>query len=253
MLPGVVFPRGAPQRRYTYRRAGMGDVQAKQIGQMAAQGAALTGTILAAAFPATIAAIMPVALVPVIGAAIVGLTTLGFAIADQFKGCGDTCIEASKIADQVGAYLQQNFDTYMGAPVHYRALQLAALNNFDTAWQALTQACSDPQLQAAGQRCISDRQKGACHYHTSPSGWSNGVYTPPGSDGSGSTCWNWFVGLRDPIANDPTVVPDPSAVSSGASSLLSSFGVNPSATIAGHPVSDWLLPAALVGGALLIA
>jgi hypothetical protein len=36
--------------------------------------------------------------------------------------------------------LTQNFKAYMSAPVHYRSLQLAALNNFDTLWNAFQQA-----------------------------------------------------------------------------------------------------------------
>lgn len=198
------------------------DPGTQSIEQMAAKGAVITGQLIAA-----------LAVIPIAGPIAAAVAAIGVLIANQFSGCGQTCVAASNIANQVGALLQQNFDAYMSAPVHYQSLQAAALNNYDTAWNALVKACSDPSLGAAGQNCIGDRQRGACHYHTSPSGWSqtNGVwtYTPPGLDGSGTTCWNWFVGLRDPIANDPTVVADPAGAggilgTTGASGLPTNFG-----------------------------
>lgn len=75
---------------------------------------------------------------------------------------------------------------------------------------------------------------------------------------SGTNCWNWFIGYYDPIANDPTVVPDPvpgaAALSdvlgsTGVSSLLSDVGLSPSATIFGLPIADVIM----IGAALLAA
>jgi len=180
-----------------------------------------------------------------IGAAVGALIGLASTIASMFGGCGQTCIQASNIANQVEPALQQNLKEYLAAPVHYASLQKAALNNFDTAWSALTQACGNPQLQTAGQNCIADRQQGACHYKTSQGGWNNGTYTYPGTSGSGSTCWNWFVGYRDPIANDPTVVPDPVRSSASSSGVTSATGTSVS-NVAG------ISPALLIGGALLV-
>lgn len=183
-----------------------------------------------------------------VGAALAGLVTVGSLIANQFHGCGQTCIAATQIVNQVEPILAQNLSTYLAAPVHYASMQAAALNNFDTAWAAVLQACSNPALQSAGKNCIADRQQGGCHYHTSPGGWqqSGGVWTyrGAGASGSGSTCWNWFVGYRDPIANDPTVVADPMPGAAAASSVLSAIGISPSTTVFGVPLSSLLLPAA---------
>ncbi len=145
----------------------------------------------------------------------------------------------------------------MSAPVHYQSMQAAALNNFDTAWNALVQACSNPQLADPGKRCVTDRQSGACVWKVAPFGWMpNGdgsySYVPSGPDGSGSTCWNWFAGFRDPIANDPTVQPDPIPGSAAASGLLSAVGISPDATIAGLPVSDLVIPGLVILAALIL-
>lgn len=259
MMPGVrIFHATAPRiqnksliaRRYRRaaapfgRRRGVGvlDPQSLQIGRIAQQGVALAASTLVAM--GTIAG-------PV-GMAIAGIAAIGLQIANAFSGCGDTCVEATHIADQVGAYIDQMFNTYMASPIHYRSMQLAYLQTFDAAWAAMVKACNDPALGAAGQRCISDREAGSCAYHTSPGGWQqqNGqwVYVAPGPNNSGTACWNSFIGRRDPVANDPTVVPDPpsSVVSSlfggGGASSVSSFGIS----------SNLLLPAALLAGGVAL-
>lgn len=222
---------------------GMGGLGQANISQIVSTGAAATGSLIAA-FTLTGAAAGPLG--AAIGAA-AGL--IAQVLVQVFKGCGNTCVEATSIANQVEPVLQQNLAAYMAEPVHYQSLQAAYLNNFDTAWAALVQNCSNPALQSAGQNCITDRQRGSCAYKTSSGGWNGKTYTPPGANGSGSACWNWFVGYRDPIANDPNVVPDPSA---SGSSVLSSVGINPSTTIAGIPLSSLLLPAGLLIAAVLI-
>jgi hypothetical protein len=218
-------------------RPGLGALTggAATAAQIAETGAATTGLIIGA-----------LAAIPVAGPIAAGIAALGVAIANAFSGCGQTCVEATAIANQVGDTLTQNLEQYMSAPVHYASLQAAALNNFTTAWNALQAGCSNPALGSAGKACISDRQQGACTWKASPGGWTQGTdgtwtYAPWGPAGSGTACWNWFIGLHDPIANDPTVVPDPSGVSSIASSISSG-------SLFGVPLS-LLLPA----GALLLA
>lgn len=200
---------------------GLGD-EIVNIEQMASAGLSTTVGILGVMHALAVSG----SLAGPIGAAVAGALALGMALYKEFQGCGQTCIAASQIADRVEPILRQNLDNYMSAPVHYASMQAAALNNFDFAWAALSKACSNAQLQEAGQRCIADRQPGACHYHTSPGGWAGGQYTAPGQDGSGSKCWNWWIGYRDPIANDPTVVPDPVAGGSGgvANNTINSSG-----------------------------
>lgn len=169
-----------------------------------------------------------------VGAAASGIIAAGVALFNVlesvFSGCGQTCIAATTVVNQLALILQQNLDAYMSSPVHYYSMQQQALANFDTTWQRVVAGCSDPALGAAGQRCIGDRQRGACHYKTSPGGWSNGVYTTPGAADSGDTCWNWFVGYRDPIANDPTVVPDPVSAGPAQTTQTIQVGTNPNGT-----------------------
>lgn len=231
-----------PQRLALVRRSGVGDLspQNQSIANVAATGASATVSILLAM--GTIGG-------PV-GAAISGLIAVGMALVKVFGGCGQTCVQASNIANQVEPILKQNLDHYLSAPVRYASLQAAAVNNFQTAWNALVQNCSNPGLQAAGQRCISDRQRSGCTWKTSQGGWtqdsSGWTYVPPGAAGSGQECWNWFVGYLDPIVNDPAVLPDPIPGSETSAGLLNAFGVNPSTTVAGFPVADLVLPAALL-------
>lgn len=189
-----------------------------------------------------------------VGAALAGIVAVGSLIANQFHGCGQTCVAATQIVEQVGPVLDKNLSAYLGSPIRYKSMQAAALNNFDTAWAAITQACSNPALGSAGKRCISDREQGACHYRTTPGGWQqdsagNWNYVYPGANGSGDTCWNFFVGYRDPIANDPAVQPDPTPASTVESSVTSTLA---SVLPAGLSWSKFMLPAGLVALALLL-
>lgn len=219
------------------------DAQNQNIASAASAAASLTGILIGV-----------LAAIPIAGPIAAAVAAIGIALANVFSGCGQTCVEATSLANQAEPLLQNNLDTYMSAPVHYASLQAAALNNFDLTWNALESGCSNTALGAAGQACISDRQEGACHYQTSPGGWFQDAtgawaYQNPGAQGSGSTCWNWFVGYRDPIANDPTVVPDPIPGSSVVSSLLSSIGLPTGGTVFGLPIVDVVL----LGAALFVA
>lgn len=199
---------------------------------------------------------------PVVGAAIAALVTVGIAIANCFKGCGQTCVLATQYANQADTILAQNVDAYTSSPLRYASMQAAALNTFDTTWTALQQACGQAQLGTAGQNCITDRQRGSCKWKASQGGWnSDGSYTKWGAAGSGTACWNWFIGMRDPIANDPFVQPDPMVSTSvpnttntgtsttgtvaAVSSVLSS-----SIQVGSLSIPAWLLVAA---GAFLLA
>jgi hypothetical protein len=206
---------------------------------------------------------------PVVGTAIAALVTVGIAIANCFKGCGVTCTQATAYANQADTILAQNVDAYTSSPIRYLSMQTAALNTFDTTWAALQQACGQAALGAAGQSCITDRQQGGCKWKASQGGWNqDGTYTPWGAAGSGTVCWNWFNGMRDPIANDPFVQPDPVAgaiptgagttsttgitgstpattTTSGVDSVLSSLGNT--VQIGGLSVPLWGLIAAGVG------
>lgn len=189
--------------------------------------------------------------IPIVGVAIAALVAVGIALANVFKGCGQTCVQATAIANQCDTILAQNVNAYTSCPIRYASMQAAALNTFDTTWTALQQACGNAQLGAAGQRCITDRQRGACTWKASPGGWNaDGTFTKWGAAGSGSACWNWFIGMRDPIANDPNVQPDPVAGSSSSTGLpATSTGVSIPATVGG--ISTPLLIGGLIAAALL--
>lgn len=154
------------------------------------------------------------------------------------SGCGQTCVLSSKYANQAEALLKQNIAAYFAInPPRPQSAQTAALQNFDTIWSDLEQQCSNAQLGAAGQRCITDRQAGGCTWQASPPEY-------PGEPAAGD-CWNWFNAYRDPIANDPDVVPD--AQLDAASSAAGSTSA--ASSVASSP-SSWLLIAAAAAVAL---
>jgi hypothetical protein len=262
----VFYPRpyGAPFRALRRPHIGMGQ-STQQIENIAFTGAATTVSILASLH----AVIAGVAFAGPVGAAIAGLLAVGSVVASMFKGCGQTCVIAAQDANKFETPLQQNLSAYLNSPVHYASLQQAALNNVDTLFTALRQACSDPSLGDPGQRCISERlDASACHWKASPGGWTQDAsgkwnYSGYGAAGSGDACWNWVKGYRDPIASDPSVVPDPTPtdtattiatdVSTGAQNLLAAVtGGGSGAPAAGI---DWkliALPALLAVGLYLM-
>lgn len=193
------------------RTRGVGDISTQQIvgaGQSVA-GAGLsvataTGTL------APMAASLGVS-VPVLGAIIgAGIMAAGLAIdLIMNSGCGQTCIVSTNFANQANAALQQNIEAYFNLPTpRPKSSQTAALSNFDTfwAWLIAPGECGNPQLGDAGKRCITDRQAGACTW-TQPAS-----SVPPWGVPAAGSCWNWFSGYRDPIANDTNVYDDSSEV-----------------------------------------
>lgn len=167
--------------------------------------AAATGGLVTAAGLAPLAG--PIGLA--VGAVLALLGILGVG-----GGCGESCIAASNDANSVEAALKANLQAFLSGQID----QATALGNFNALWLQLQQLCA--QIGgSAGQNCISDRQEGACHYQTSPGGWSQDAsgwkYSAPGPNGSGSACWSWFTGYRDPISTAPAAA----APSSGVPSL----------------------------------
>ena len=175
------------------------------------------------------------AAIPIVGAAIAGITIAVIALA---KGCGQTCIVASNYANEAEKLLVQNIQAYFAGP-RTKTSQAVALANFDTVWDALQRACQTPALKDAGQRCVTDRQAGACVWRQRS---DSPLLRYPGEPQTGQ-CWNWFSGYRDPIANDPNVVDD--SVSAQANSALSQvFG--------GGASGGSMLPL-LLGAGLIVA
>lgn len=168
--------------------------------------------------------------VPVVGAAIAGVTLALTAIFNR-KGPQQK-VASTKIVNDLEPQLLANLNGYLNGP-RTRSSQAAALANFDAAWAMLISSdyCGSSQLGNPGKACIADRQQGACVW----------------KDASGQ-CWNWFVGYRDPIANDPNVKPD--TVQSEISSFLPEL--TGGGALAGSGLPAWAIPAALVALAVAL-
>ncbi len=186
----------ALQYRSYYGLSGLGD--ARPITSAIGSGLmAAAGVVAAVGGPAGVVA-------GAIMAAVGALTSLigGLFAPDLTK------VQATHIVDQIEAQALKPLRAAWNAlpPEHKtQSMQAEFLTTFDQAMAAMTQACSNPALGTAGQNCISDRVAGACH-------WTVDGHTP----GQPPNCGNWVIWYRDPIANDPNVIPDPVAGSTFA-------------------------------------
>lgn len=200
----------------TTRRRGLGDQQAvitgvsigTSIGTPLLTGvlaANAASTAAATGSAATILGMAPALAVPVIGAALVGVSILVTALIKN-SGCGITCVETSQWANQAEPLLKQNLAAYLALPTpRTQSQQNTALSNYEVITAQLRQLCSQPGTGNAGVRCISERlDPTACKW----------------KDANGK-CFNWVSGYRDPIANDPNVVPDEQAALSSVTGALS--------------------------------
>lgn len=207
----VAFPYGWSESPY-----GMGDAQSAT--QLVSAGGALLGAGAAVAAPALLSAgLISAAAVPFIGPAIAGVT-LAIGLLVKNSGCGQTCVITSQWANQAEPLLAQNIREYFKVPApRAQSLQKTALDNFDRIWDTLVKQCSQPGTGNAGVRCISDRQANACTWHQTS---DSPLLQYPGEPQPGE-CWNWWSGYRDPIANDPDVVPDGALLAASASDVTS--------------------------------
>lgn len=166
---------------------------------------------------------------------IIGAASLIAPIFNLFKGCGDTCIQATEIANQAQDAIVQLNEMYWGQPVRYKSAQKAALVAFDNIAGRLYRLCSNPQLQQAGQRCIAERLV--------PGG------TAPWCPNPRHVGCDWVTMWRNPIANDSGVVPDlvptNTQTQTGTGGGTNSTGTSISSS--GLPI-----PLLLGGGALLL-
>src|SRR6185312_11558169 len=103
--------------RYNGNRgiSGLGTVQSTATAESLAATAATSTVGILAALHATM---FGLAFAGPMGIAITGLIGAAVAIASLFKGCGQTCIAATHIADQAGQIIDQAYNAYMSAPVH---------------------------------------------------------------------------------------------------------------------------------------
>lgn len=157
------------------------------------------------------------AAIPFIGPIVAGLSLLaGFLFSGQAKYHAQETA-ASNDANQIEKQMQANLAAYMACQID----SATAIANYEQLWAELENACQ--QIGGpAGQRCVSDREAGACTIKNDGKG---------GPAGSGDVCWNWDIGYHVPLTQ-----PAPCGASAAAGSL---FSLNP-------------LTIALAGGALLL-
>lgn len=181
---------------------------------------------------ATALAFIPVPGVAQLAAAAAAAATQFAIFIEGLTGCGITCVQSSQYANQAESVLKQLYAAYFAQPVRTVAMQQAVLLQMQQSIAALKQACSDPKLGTAGQNCIKDRL-----IEGGPTSWC----PLPGKVGC-----DWITTYVNPVKNDPAVVSDTSSGGAAAASVLSSFGVNPAATVLGIPLSELALPGLLL-------
>jgi hypothetical protein len=195
----------------------LGDNQAIAITSVSSAGSILAGT-------APLWTTAPLLAIPIIGVAVAAITLALVAIFSR-KGPKQK-IATTQFVEKLGnasgtGMMQQNLQAYMAGP-HTVSSQAQALENFDAMWAWLEDQCGDPAMGEPGKRCLSERQRGGK--------------------------WDMARDNRDPIANDPNVVPDPTIVSTAASSVEQALG---SIGLGGGSGSMGTL--LLAGAALLLA
>lgn len=210
--------------------------------QLVQQGGAVASPIVGAAAGSSVASVLGISTavaVPLIGAAIVGVT---IAITMLLRsGCGKSCVITSNWANEAEALLLKNIQAYFAIPApRTRLQQQAALENFDKIWNYLASECATVPGRA-GEDCIKDRKAGACEWKQTA---DSILLKYPGEPQPGQ-CWNWHSGYRDPIANDTQVTDATSQTDTGVAQTLTNAG----AQLAQLAETSPLL---LIGGALLI-
>src|SRR5579871_2856802 len=139
-------------------KRGLGTAQqTNQVIGLTSTGVATAGAIISSP------ALLGTAAIPIAGPFIAAAAALIPIIASFFQGCGNTCIVATQVVNNIEPYLQQNLAAYQALPIpRTQAEQQAALAVFDSAWAQVTspQGCGNPALDGAGQRCISERGPG---------------------------------------------------------------------------------------------
>jgi hypothetical protein len=152
------------------------------------------------------------------------------------SGCGSTCVQATSIVNQAEPAFLANLQAYENGQID----QATAIANYNNLWQAIEVSCSAVP-GSAGQKCVSDRQEGACTWK------ATGTPPTPYSPAVGS-CWNWYnayyVPLTYPPINAPAATPTGTTGASTGTTVASSL----SSALAGIPSSAFL-----IGGGLLVA
>ena len=221
---------------YSFEPPGLG-----QAPSALSQDLTKAGGVLASIAPAT----GPGA--PFVSAA-AGLIDLAGQVANLFHGCGQTCIQATQIVNQVEPYLLQNSETYFTNPNRTTGDQQNAIATFNAIKAIVVQNCGNPALGPAGQNCISDRfgngmdqNSSQCWVPTDPN-----AYPPYGSvKYPAGRCWTWTMAYLDPIVED---IPPGGA---GPATLSTAPGSSSSTAAVASSLSSYM-PLLLVGGLAVI-
>ncbi len=186
-----------------------------------------------------------IALIPggqIPGAIVAAVGALTSFIGGLFKP-NITNIEATAIVNGIQAqYLQPNLDGWHRLTPDQKtvSVQAASLAIVDYAFSKVQQGCSNPALGSSGLRCISER---LVRGGTAP--WC------PTPDHTGC---DWYILFRDPIANDPNVIPDPVPASTSAAGSVSgavdSIGSSVSTALGG--ISPVWIGVGLIAAALML-
>ena len=194
------------------------------------------GSILAGTAPAWMTAATATWAIPVIGAAVAGVCLAIMAIISR-KGPKQK--EATtQVANDVQKALQDNLNAYMAGP-RTMSSQAQALATFDAGYAFLVgpSGCGSSEMGDPGLRCIFERQ---------PEGTCSQAQADAAHE-SLSDCGKYSAkrDLRDPIANDPNVKPDPTFIEETGQLIDSVTGGLVSSSTGTSSGLGWLLLAGL--------
>lgn len=193
---------------------GLGDGPSTAVSVLNTAGAGITSAIESGAL--SVAGLSASVAIPIIGAALFGITTwIGINSVRNKQKTAST-----QIAEAAIAKFQENKAAYFAGP-RTCAARAVAMRNFEELWSWLVANCDDPRLGSAGQRCISERQRG-------------GIYDSWKAD-------------YDPIANDSCVQDSGNGLTDAINQIVSGSdgggAINP----------NILIPAGLVLAALVLS
>lgn len=178
-------------------------------------------------------ALIPAALIPVIGPAIAAVT---FGISKLFGNkAGKQKVAATQVVEEATRAMEENLRAFESGP-RTLASKAQALANFDAAWNYIVEMCGNPELGDAGVRCISERQRGS-----SATCYVNGRQT---------TC-DLFKLFKDPIQN-AQVTDDASAYAGSQFDPVSGLPVPSTAPFGALGDAGTLMPLLLLGGGALL-
>ena len=199
-----------------YTQPGLQGLGASE-GQLITSGAVIGAGVATPAIAATIGLA-----VPIVGAAIAGITLLITALLNR-KGPKQKTITTG-YANEVEGYMKQNLAAWQATSPKTATSQNQALQNFMSLWNELVTACDKAELGNPGQNCVNDRKRGGK--------------------------WDWWSYYYDPIANDPNIEPDIMASASGVLASANSTVASISSTLGIDP--EWLVIGGLVVAAVML-